>query len=404
MSVRNLTISAGAVAAAFFLLFLALGLYYQKGIQDYVDLANSASQLSSSLDRIAVLLDHPSAGKELDSEIRTASLLFGSFEKNVSSKRMRRENGPALVSGFSKALNEWKETSRALPSNFKKNEENTLRERLIDISAEVLSLSPLIRGDTIAFIRWYTKAAVIYSMVSIGVIWYAALLIIYGIVSPTEEAARIVEEMSRNGSAPDSRAPIADAQCRELKASADRLSGDLGESIARYRELVDAMPEALFETDANGKITFVNRAARSLTGLSEEELAGRACEGLLPPEDAGLMRDLFETIMKTGTVEKRELPIVARDGNARHFEFSGYPIKVGKLETAGFRLIGRDLDEHKRITEELKKVRKESEEASVKLKKTIEDLEEFAHLAVKREIRMHEIRERFKKLMDERKG
>lgn len=56
---------------------------------------------------------------------------------------------------------------------------------------------------------------------------------------------------------------------------------------------------------------------------------------------------------------------------------------------------GADADERKRLMNELISARAQAEETEKKLKKTISDLEEFALLAIRRELKMQELRERF---------
>lgn len=59
------------------------------------------------------------------------------------------------------------------------------------------------------------------------------------------------------------------------------------------------------------------------------------------------------------------------------------------------------IEEHTRMTEELRAARLEAEETSGKLQKSIRELEEFALMAVRRELKMREIREKFKRCKDE---
>ncbi|MBI5343924.1 MAG: hypothetical protein HZB83_01065 [Deltaproteobacteria bacterium] len=55
-------------------------------------------------------------------------------------------------------------------------------------------------------------------------------------------------------------------------------------------------------------------------------------------------------------------------------------------------------EEIKRLNEELERARKEAADNSIRLRETLDEMEEFALLAVRREVKMREIRERFKKL------
>ena len=68
---------------------------------------------------------------------------------------------------------------------------------------------------------------------------------------------------------------------------------------------------------------------------------------------------------------------------------------------AGCCCIGRDIEERRKIMSELETARSHAEEATAKLKKTVNDLEEFSLLAVRRELKMQELREMFVRLKEE---
>jgi len=77
---------------------------------------------------------------------------------------------------------------------------------------------------------------------------------------------------------------------------------------------------------------------------------------------------------------------------ARRFEAS-VPVPAPPRESNG-----ADAGESKRLVVELACARAQAQETEKKLKKTISDLEEFALLAIRRELKMQELRERFVQL------
>ncbi len=402
MSVRNLTIAAGSVAATFILVFLALGLYFQKGLGAYADLSESASKLASSLGRLALLADAPYTETELADEIKKTDRLFESALKDLSSAWILRDKDPFLTSGFSRVRAEWKEASSELKLGFHGGDKG-LKNRLINLSREVLGLSPLIRKDTLALAGWEKKTLVIFSMLSIGGVWYAALFMIWRVLAPIEEITQEEAEPAPS----DAHETVPPGTYSELWALAgryERLSGKLNESRAQFSDLVNMIPDALVETDEHGNITFVNEAVKALTGHSEKDLIGQDHTAFMPRAASDEMREIFDAVMTGGTLINRGLPIIHKDGGARRFEFSISPIRGADGKVAGCRFVGRDIDERKRLMDELKTTREESKEASVRLKRTIEDLEACSLLAVRRELKMREIRERFKQLMEERRG
>jgi PAS domain S-box-containing protein len=58
-------------------------------------------------------------------------------------------------------------------------------------------------------------------------------------------------------------------------------------SESNLRELADALPDGLFTTDADGVVTFWNRAAERITGWRREEAIGQRCSILAGDADRG---------------------------------------------------------------------------------------------------------------------
>lgn len=163
------------------------------------------------------------------------------------------------------------------------------------------------------------------------------------------------------------------------------------------REVLDSLPDPFLELDRKGRIVFVNEAALTATGYNAGEVLGRPCLDFVPAE----WKRRAEDLLGAGSGQKGfELTLVLRDGRTRFFEFNSVPLKNGGLVTGCF-CIGRDSDERKRLLDELTAARGQAGETSRKLKKTISDLEEFALLAIRRELKMQELRERFVQIQDE---
>jgi len=52
----------------------------------------------------------------------------------------------------------------------------------------------------------------------------------------------------------------------------------------RFRELLEAAPDAIIETDAQGKIVLLNAATEQIFGYSRDELLGKQIDQLVPQE------------------------------------------------------------------------------------------------------------------------
>ncbi|OGP18475.1 MAG: hypothetical protein A2Z79_04030 [Deltaproteobacteria bacterium GWA2_55_82] len=151
------------------------------------------------------------------------------------------------------------------------------------------------------------------------------------------------------------------------------------------------LPDPLLEIDRRGRILFANEAALKQTGYAAAEVVGKRLYDFTP----ALTKDL--SVARPCSI--LELPVRLKDGSDRFFEFS-IALKDGD-GASGYLCIGRDSDGRKRLLDELTSARTQAEETSRNLKKTVSDLEEFALLAVRREFKMQELRERFVQLKEE---
>lgn len=180
----------------------------------------------------------------------------------------------------------------------------------------------------------------------------------------------------------------------------EKASRSMSERMDQHRDLLKNMPDLLIEMDADGKIRYLNDAACVITGYSKLDVTGRHFLEFVPKEWRGQANRVFSTLMEGKPIKDFELPLVFKDGRLNYFEFNSVPLSVnGRI--SGCCCIGRDMDERKKIMDELERARANAEETSEKLKSTISDLEEFALLAVRRELKMQELRERFLKLKED---
>ncbi len=64
----------------------------------------------------------------------------------------------------------------------------------------------------------------------------------------------------------------------------ERSAREHGIAMERFRELLEAAPDAIIEVDAEGKIVPLNAAAEPISGYSREELLGKTVDQLVPRE------------------------------------------------------------------------------------------------------------------------
>jgi PAS domain S-box-containing protein len=64
----------------------------------------------------------------------------------------------------------------------------------------------------------------------------------------------------------------------------ERVAREHARSMDRFRELLEAAPDAIIEVDANGNIVLMNAATERIFGYSREELIGKTVDQLVPQE------------------------------------------------------------------------------------------------------------------------
>ncbi len=118
--------------------------------------------------------------------------------------------------------------------------------------------------------------------------------------------------------------------------------------------------DAVIATDAEGRITFINRVAQSLTGWTRYEAVGKPLETIFKIIDEQTREPIespAKRVMRERSIvgmSSRAL-LVARDGTEIPIDDSGAPIEddTGKVE--GVVLVFRDITDRQRADEEMRK-------------------------------------------------
>jgi len=127
--------------------------------------------------------------------------------------------------------------------------------------------------------------------------------------------------------------------------------GDLAQLRAFNENIIDSINSGLLTTDAEGRITFANRAAAELTGYPVSALPGRGILALLAQEDPFLWR------IRAALVEKQRyrFEIDWRDARGRDL-FLGFTVSILKERDGtpvGMIYIFQDLTEIRALEEEV---------------------------------------------------
>ncbi len=131
----------------------------------------------------------------------------------------------------------------------------------------------------------------------------------------------------------------------------------LRETEELYRTLVRTSPDAVTATDLTGNINFVSEQTLRLHGYSAaEELIGKSAFELIAPEDRDrALANLVRTAEEGKTV-RTEYRLLRKDGTAFDGELNASVIRNAEGDPKGFIATTRDVTEHKRTKNKLRKL------------------------------------------------
>ena len=132
-----------------------------------------------------------------------------------------------------------------------------------------------------------------------------------------------------------------------------RILEALVQGQAKYRNFLDELGDAAYKTDDKGRITYVNKMAEKLTGLSIEKLIGKP---FLPLFDKESQPRALEEYERTLCGESPEFELTFRTGRIAHFK--SRPLKDGGGKIVGAFGIARDISKHRQAEEKIKEFEK----------------------------------------------
>ena len=89
----------------------------------------------------------------------------------------------------------------------------------------------------------------------------------------------------------------------------------LKDSVAKYREFAESLPEIVFEIDVNGNIGFVNRTASKITGYGQDEFVNSFnFARLVVPAEREKATASIKRLMSGENVGPNEYTLMKKDG------------------------------------------------------------------------------------------
>ncbi len=146
------------------------------------------------------------------------------------------------------------------------------------------------------------------------------------------------------------------AQMRmKLEALSETAEKALRESEEKYRTILHSLEEGYFEVDIAGNLTFFNDAFVKWSGYSKKELMDMNNRQFMDEETAKKVYQVFNNVYQTGEPANAfDWEMIKRDGTKGWIDTSVSLIRDSNGQPVGFRGIGRDAGERKKMEEQAK--------------------------------------------------
>ncbi|RKY09905.1 MAG: hypothetical protein DRP66_01050 [Planctomycetota bacterium] len=157
----------------------------------------------------------------------------------------------------------------------------------------------------------------------------------------------------------------------------------LAESRERFRSLVETTSDWIWETDRDGVYTYVSPKVKDLLGYDPDELLGKTPFDNMPSEEAARVSGVLEEIrLAQKPFQAMENVNLHKDGRKVILETSGVPVYDAYGNFCGYRGIGRDITDRKRLLQILEAKNRELESivytSSHDLRSTIVNVQGFS--------------------------
>lgn len=126
----------------------------------------------------------------------------------------------------------------------------------------------------------------------------------------------------------------------------------LGGSDAVLAAVVDSVGDAIIGQGLDGTIVSWNAAAERIYGYSADEVIGKSVDVLVPPDRAGEVERILESIASGERVESFETARRTRDGRTIDVALTVVPIRDADGRVVGAAATGRDISDRSRFASE----------------------------------------------------
>ena len=128
----------------------------------------------------------------------------------------------------------------------------------------------------------------------------------------------------------------------------------VAEREKRFRDVLEAAGEYVWETDASWRYTFLSERAEAVLGYARHEMLGRTPREFMPLGEAQLTEDWFARFAQKGEgFRGLEHRTVAKSGGVIWQSVNGVPVRDAAGNLTGYRGTGADITARKRAEERI---------------------------------------------------
>jgi PAS domain S-box-containing protein len=140
----------------------------------------------------------------------------------------------------------------------------------------------------------------------------------------------------------------------DLEDQVERKTAELKESEERYRSVLEASDDFVWETAADATLTFASQRFADILGYEPQEILGKTPLEFMCPDNKEGIEKFHRIVASMRPFRHHEDILVHKNGRHVNVEISGGPILDDRGGLTGFRGLGRDITERKQAEEALR--------------------------------------------------